>query len=358
MVLNRCCRVRIWDIFQWLLFFLFGFITRNLLDFMGLGLQQSDCTPCNHLTDCDELLPHDIHVQLREPFKPQTTQELIVYDYFNTSSVMKISADDPKTGLHGPRKSDIRDALHQALILHNTGRRSQWQLKYLINGYQRYDPLRGEEYIFDLELERDKKVDEEQREVYRLHIVKPYSPAQLVDEKRVRENERLTHIIVPVTLLNPRLKQFLKNFENLCSIIREDVYLLLVLFINRTNGSQSKIALVKEQTLSISRRYHNAHISILQTRKQYSRSLGIELGVKQLPNASLMFFCTVDVDILPSFLFRCQQNALLSRQVYYPIVFAQYDPKIVQTYSKKYDYKDLYSINRHTGKLRWTLLIV
>ena len=41
----------------------------------------------------------------------------------------------------------------------------------------------------------------------------------------------------------------------------------------------------------------------------------IDLGVKQLPPESLLFFCDADVTITPDFLTRCRHNAIQGKQV-------------------------------------------
>ncbi|XP_014673644.1 PREDICTED: chondroitin sulfate N-acetylgalactosaminyltransferase 2-like [Priapulus caudatus] len=49
------------------------------------------------------------------------------------------------------------------------------------------------------------------------------------------------------------------------------------------------------------------------------------------------------------FLQNCRLNAKIGRQVYYPVVFSQYNPDIVKAYSPEKYTKDLLDINKYTG---------
>uniref|UniRef100_A0A8C1N0X9 Hexosyltransferase n=1 Tax=Cyprinus carpio TaxID=7962 RepID=A0A8C1N0X9_CYPCA len=70
-------------------------------------------------------------------------------------------------------------------------------------------------------------------------------------------------------------------------------------------------------------------LSIIPMTGGFSRGLALEMGSSQLANNSLLFFCDVDLVFNADALQRCRENTIEGGQVYFPIVFSQYDPKIV-----------------------------
>lgn len=81
--------------------------------------------------------------------------DVIRYDYFNSSKLLLNVDGRPIIDLLGKHKSDFKDILHQTMALLNSGKYRSWKLKKLINGYRRFDPLRGEEFLFDVEIQAD-----------------------------------------------------------------------------------------------------------------------------------------------------------------------------------------------------------
>ena len=58
----------------------------------------------------------------------------------------------------------------------------------------------------------------------------------------------------------------------------------------------------------------------------FSRSIGCELGAALFDTNELIFFVDVDIMFTNEFLLRARLNTIEYKQVYYPIVFSEYDP--------------------------------
>ena len=305
------------------------------------------CPDCADL-DQQELLKQDLHFQLREPFKPHHMYEVLRYDYFNLQSIYNNFDDEPKIGLLGHQKADIKDIVHQIGALYNSAKLKPWKIEKILNGYRRVDPLRGEEYVLDVELAL--KEDPKHLDYHRFELVKPFGVAQLLIE-RALSNEKMIHFVLPLSKASNRFYLFLQNFEDVCLKTQEHVYLLVVLFIGKTKQDEEEAESIIKDIKHLSQRYRKAHVRIVQTHKEFSRSLGIDLGAKQLPQEALMFFCDVDVRFTRDFLSRCRHNAEKETKVYYPIVFAQYSQDVVKKYSPKEKSRNLMDINKYTGRL-------
>lgn len=66
--------------------------------------------------------------------------------------------------------------------------------------------------------------------------------------------------------------------------------------------------------------------------KDFSRGHGLHIGAQQKLSrdmGELLFFCDVDVLMHPDFFSRCRSNTKKGHQVYYPVVFSLYNPKLV-----------------------------
>ncbi len=129
-----------------------GFSVHFFLDLFRMQPRCPACPVCPAATDSNDLLKPDLQVQLREPYKPKDMYDVIRYDYFNASQLLTNQDGWPIVDLLGHHKSDFKDILHQGMALVNSGKSRTWKLKKLINGYRRFDPLRGEEFVFDVEL--------------------------------------------------------------------------------------------------------------------------------------------------------------------------------------------------------------
>ena len=58
----------------------------------------------------------------------------------------------------------------------------------------------------------------------------------------------------------------------------------------------------------------------------FSRSIGCELGAAKFQGNDLIFFVDVDMSFNQEFLFRARLNTIQYKQVYYPIVYSEYNP--------------------------------
>ena len=123
--------------------------------FLDLSAKQTQCPTCPvcaPVTESSDLLKPELQLQLREQYKAKDMYDVIRYDYFNSSQLLTNNDGRPTIDLLGQHKSDFKDILHQTMALINSGKHRPWKLKKLINGYRRYDPLRGEEFVFDVEM--------------------------------------------------------------------------------------------------------------------------------------------------------------------------------------------------------------
>ena len=147
---NRCFRPP--ELLKFLIAVSLGFSSHFFLDLSAKKSHCPQCPVCSPVTESNDLLKPELQLQLREPYKAKDMYDVIRFDYFNSSQLFTNTDGRPMVNLLGHHKSDFKDILHQTMALINSGKHRPWKLKKLINGYRRYDPLRGEEFVFDVEM--------------------------------------------------------------------------------------------------------------------------------------------------------------------------------------------------------------
>lgn len=320
-----------------------GVTLKTLYD---LPADKCECPRCPNCENDHELLNSELHFQLREAFVPRNVQEVLQYEFFNMSHVAASSEDEPFHKIFRHQKVDIKDMVRQIMPLFNSAKGATWRMLKLENGYKRFDPLRGQEYVIDAILSPEK--DESRLERHRFEMVKPFGAAHMVQNKLV-DPEKMIYFIVPVSQADSRFHRFMETFEGVCLKNKEPTYLLILLCTGEGGDHALEYNKVKAVMADMTHRYRNAHIRIIHTKKKFSLPLALDLGSRQLPPSSLLLFCNADIVFTKDFLSRCRLNAIEGHQVYYPVGFAQYSPNIVSQYSFRRSKINFLDINKNTG---------
>ena len=345
MIRMRHRQKSMFEVLKFLLGVSLGFTIRTIFDLPSL---KDSCPKCTVCEESRELQISDLHFQLREPFKPVSVDDVLQFDYFNMSTTVGCSDDEPLEGLRRHQKANIKDLVRQMLPLFNSAKGGQvWKMQKLINGYKRLDPLRGEEYIVDAIFASEK--DESVSERHLLELVKPFGVVHLV-KNELLDDEKMIHFILPISGAGPEFHQFLKTFEYTCLKNEEPVYLLVLLFSEEGVDIGSEYEKVKLAVSELTQNYRKAHIRIIHTKRIFSSALALDLGSKQLPPSTLMFFVNPYLTFTRDVLGRCRTNTIEHQLIYYPIVFGQYRPNTVKLYSDDaVEGNSFASISRHTG---------
>ena len=304
-------------------------------------------------------------------YQPVERNNVIEWDFLTGRHLYATGEKQmPRQGLGNLLRTALEDTVMQVMEMINENSKARGRVidfKEIQYGYRRVDPLHGAEYILDLlllykkhkgrkvtvpvrrhaylqqsfsrpffteaeELDVTELVDaintESQSFSFLSNSLKIFSPFQLPDStKEMRErNQHKVHILVPLTGRYDTFVRFMDNFERTCLLPSQNVKLTVILVDNDSNQDREKhLDLIKE--------YHNKYpkgdLSVIPMTGDFSRGLALELGSSLLSNNSLLFFCDVDLVFNTDALQRCRDNAIQGSQAYFPVVFSQYDPKIV-----------------------------
>ncbi|XP_072848490.2 chondroitin sulfate synthase 3 isoform X1 [Pogona vitticeps] len=300
-------------------------------------------------------------------FQPRDRNEVIEWDFL-TGKLLYTTAENqpPRQSINSILRAALDDAIMQVMEMINENSKSRGRLidfNEIQYGYRRVDPLHGVEYILDLlllykrhkgrkvtvpvrrhaylqqlfskpffreeeELDVRSLVESENSDIQSFSFLSDslniFSSFQGTKEIRGISDKKI-HILVPLTGRYDIFLRFMENFEKTCLIPKQNVKLAVILFnSDSSQGSSKHLELISEYQ----NKYPTADISIVPMTGAFSRGLGLDMASSQFGNDTLLLFCDVDLIFTPDFLQRCRANTIQGQQVYYPIIFSQYDPKV------------------------------
>lgn len=139
--------------------------------------------------------------------------------------------------------------------------------------------------------------------------------------------DRRIHFILPLSGRQETFGRFMKNFEEIVLKTDEVVTLIVVLYLD----SKSPLDYLSAESLvNYYRDMHGKDMRVIQMgTNTFSRGAALTEGLKEIAPEDLAFF--IDVDMMFNFdtLRRIRINTIKYTQVYFPIVFSEFNPDVV-----------------------------
>ncbi|XP_078033668.1 chondroitin sulfate synthase isoform X1 [Augochlora pura] len=317
-----------------------------------------------------------------QSFRPTASRDVIPWDFLSRSEY-SLADSNPRRRIHSDIKEGLEDITREVMASINACSRQRGRVveeRSALYGYRRLDSY-GADTILDLLLVyrkyRGRKVTLPVRRHVYLHQhftgleIRETVDGEEVDEaNRRRENDKslqnifrggflnlnfnseeedpvrskTIHFVLPLAGRHEVFQRFLQNYEEICLTSDQRTALLVVLYHHTTENSFNQTIDLIEQ---LKYKYRSASIDILPASGQFSRARALELATSRLRNDDLMFFVDVDIVFTEAALYRIKANTLLGRQIYFPVVFSQYDPKIVGKRGR-----DMFAIDETSGYWR------
>ncbi|CAF0940746.1 unnamed protein product [Brachionus calyciflorus] len=145
------------------------------------------------------------------------------------------------------------------------------------------------------------------------------------------------NFVLPLTGRWEIFNRFMLNYEQVCLQTKDNSKLVVVLFETKETkliyDEESGHLLKQSEMINklfdrLRKRYQISEdrLKLIIEEAKFSRSIGCELGAASFSQRDLIFFIDVDIYFTRDFLFRARLNTIEFKQVYYPIVFSEYDP--------------------------------
>ncbi|XP_041817818.1 chondroitin sulfate glucuronyltransferase [Chelmon rostratus] len=275
-------------------------------------------------------------IGINPPFKPRTRFEVINWEYFTEEHIYSCIDSSPKCEMRGADRADVNAILE--IAVERLNERYQPQLRFrkrrLLNGYRRFDPTRGMEYVLDLALEAYTQKGHSQVIAKRVNLLRPLSAVEIIPMPYVTEATRV-QVILPVTAQD---QDYVGNFLDMYvmnTLDTHDNVLLTFLFIydpfDAQRVSQTDVfAGIKAMIGEVEKRYGDVKIPWISVKTEVPSQVKLmDIISKKHPVDTLFFLASVWTEVNADFLNRCRMNAISNWQVFFPIHFQEYSPAVV-----------------------------
>lgn len=139
--------------------------------------------------------------------------------------------------------------------------------------------------------------------------------------------DRKINFILPLAGRHEVFGRFMKNYEEIVFKFNEAVTLIVVLYLDSNNPLDYRNA---ESLIEYYTNSYGQEIKVVQMGStRFSRGAALTEGIKLCSSDDLVFF--IDVDMMFNFdtLRKIRINTVKYHQVYFPIVFSEYNPDVV-----------------------------
>ena len=258
-------------------------------------------------------------------FRVANHYEVMPWMYLTLTGLYRSTTTTPVFRVDGELKEEMNYIIKKSISTINLREASEWVLWRLIGCHLRYSGMRGREYLLDMVL-AGKRGEHKRR---RLRILRPHSSEFVLrDDTSEQQLETRVNILVPLSKVGDRFLKFLEMYEKNILKKAENVTLMLIVFgreldaVNRT--------LERYQT-----KYPDADFVLIPNEGEFTRGAALDIGMSQLADFDLAFFCDVDMIFDSSFLDHCRLNTVQGERVYYPEFFKYYDMNYVYRFRRK-----------------------
>ncbi|CAF1090399.1 unnamed protein product [Rotaria sordida] len=253
-------------------------------------------------------------------------------------------------------------------ISRNMGRFLEY--KKTLYGYYKYEPRHGMSYILDLYLIYRKYMGRKmsvpvRKRVYVVQKFRPLyfhelfssyssailspvgagSPNFVNSISPVITNTNTTiilpslpvpiHMIVPVSGRLPTLKRLLTNFDHIVMCSNDSDLLnvhLYIILMETAEDSGERMSTLANYIKKFVQKYQSSRIHLIEVENgNFTRGYARSYGASRFNDTDLLFFIDLDMVFTRDLFPRIRYHTILNKQVYFPIIFSQYDPNYWET---------------------------
>ncbi|XP_071454752.1 chondroitin sulfate synthase 2 [Hetaerina americana] len=284
--------------------------------------------------------------------QPNTRFDILPWEYFTTNAIYPDSDFSSARQLNGAELEDIQYIINTTAQYAEEQYQGRLRFRRLVNGYRRFDPSRGMDYVVDLTFRDTSSGLELQK---RFEVAKPLGAAEMVPMPYVTENTRVT-ILLPVgpesvdwalDFIQRYSESSMSGAPGLGGWARSTYLLLVLLYDPLMPGKGTKddiFGKVKGEALSVGSTLRAAPTGPVGgsgiawvSLKSPTGGLRVpefailDMAVKKVMPDSLLLYTRPNAILHLDFMNRVRMNTILGWQVFSPIPFAEYHPEVVYT---------------------------
>lgn len=181
--------------------------------------------------------------------------------------------------------------------------------------------------------------------------IKEQFPILNIENQEPKINNKIINFILPLSGRYETFRRFIKNYEEVCLENDERTALVLLLFRNKLDNSANK---TMEYMIDLQIRYPESKLKVIPVDDEFARAMALEIGAAYCKDDeyNILFFIDVDMIFTRQTLERIRLNTVRDKQVYFPIVYSEFDPTVVYNNKTITESPSHYLINSDTGYWR------
>ena len=145
--------------------------------------------------------------------------------------------------------------------------------------------------------------------------------------KEEKASKRI-NFVIPLYGKNEAFRKFMKKFEETVLKTGENVSLLVTCF--KTGRNDVDFSEVNRTMDYLKQKYPSYELRLIAVIGEFQRAIALQKASDEFPDNALLFLVDIDCSIEQGLLHRIRQNTHQGKQVYFPIMFSQYDPEMVK----------------------------
>lgn len=243
-------------------------------------------------------------------------------------------SEEPLAWVSGPLQSGRKNIIIGVMKTINDMARQLQELpedfKKVHTMWHRNHPTFGLQYTMGLEtLLRSSDASKTflpRRTQRNMHFQQRYGPllTNILTKSSDMSSEVFLHFIVPLAGRFDTFIQFLSSFKKSFLKPRLSVSLLVVYFPDVSSPARHKRIFAEFKAS-----HAGFDLSWSELRGDFSRARALEFGASYYENNSLLFFADVDLTFDKEFFYRCQAGSIPGKRAYFPMMFSQFNPDIL-----------------------------
>ena len=289
---------------------------------------------------------------------PTSGKDIIGWEFISRS-ISSHKNVNPRKGLSGYIQQSLDGVVSQTVDIINRNSRQRGRtidFKEVLYGYVQTDPLNGANYILDILLTYRKHKGKLMTVPVRRHAYmhQTFTQTEFIEDlstlspsydvsllssvfhqfrsssdlsKNLSSLNETIHFIVPLAGKVKEFQRFMKIYEEICLRRHENAQMHIVLFTK--DSSDIEVENILRTVGHYQKTYGGKHIEVIEAEGNFARAAALDLGAKQCSKNDLLFCVDVDILLTIDSLNRIRLNTIEGKQVYYPVVFSQYNPNTI-----------------------------
>ncbi|KAH3714992.1 chondroitin sulfate glucuronyltransferase-like [Dreissena polymorpha] len=273
-------------------------------------------------------------------YKPLNRFSVLQWTYFTETHLYLDNELTNIKEITGADRLDIADIKKFTMDSLSEKYYSRYELQRILNGYRRFDPTRGMEYVLDLQLTDRNHQNAET--VKRVLIIRPLGKVELVPMPYVTEN-MMVNVILPLLPDEVGLfGVFIDSYARSCLQNKEDVRLIIALLYPNLAAGETRtkdlFGRPKALVSDFSKKFDTQGKLTWKALENVVSDIDVmDSLLPEFKTDSLILMTTVNMEmsteITNSYFNRVRMNTIKGMQVFFPMGFWQHKPNLI--YNKK-----------------------